>query len=55
MQGQMHVHVAELGLPVPLLGHFFRQLRADLGSGPCVFLKSSWQLPVNRGLFFPFL
>ncbi len=26
MQGQMHVHVTELDVPVPLLGHFFRQL-----------------------------
>ncbi|TKT06233.1 hypothetical protein E4U92_28350 [Streptomyces galbus] len=29
MQGQMHVHVTEIDLPVPLLGHFFRHLLAD--------------------------
>jgi hypothetical protein len=28
MQGQMHVHVTEMDLPVPLVGQFFRRLRA---------------------------
>jgi hypothetical protein len=28
MQGQMHVHVTEIDLPVPLVGHFFRHLLA---------------------------
>jgi hypothetical protein len=27
MQGQMHVHVTEMDLPVPLVGQFFRHLR----------------------------
>jgi hypothetical protein len=29
MQGQMHVHVTEIALPVPLLGHFFCHHRRD--------------------------
>ncbi|TLS42129.1 hypothetical protein FE633_32670 [Streptomyces montanus] len=28
MQGQMHVHVPQLDLPVPLLAHIFRRLLA---------------------------
>jgi hypothetical protein len=36
MQGQMHVHVTEMDLPVPLLGQFFRHLLAfSLPSLPC--------------------
>ncbi|OQR64707.1 hypothetical protein B6E66_07005 [Streptomyces maremycinicus] len=35
MQGQMHVHVTEMDPPVPLLGHFFRQLLAHQGHFPC--------------------
>ncbi|MYS55966.1 hypothetical protein GTW46_38960 [Streptomyces sp. SID6013] len=27
MQGQMHVQVTEMDLPVPLVGQFFRHLR----------------------------
>jgi hypothetical protein len=38
MQGQMHVHVTEMDLPVPLLGHFFRHLLAVQGHFPCFLL-----------------
>jgi hypothetical protein len=34
MQGQMHVHVTEMDLPVPLVGQFFRRLRAVFTSPP---------------------
>ncbi|MYR58120.1 hypothetical protein GTY54_18405 [Streptomyces sp. SID625] len=44
MQGQMHVHVTELGPPVPLTGHFFRHLldRRSPSSrlSLCAFLRS---------------
>jgi hypothetical protein len=33
MQGQMHVHVTEIDLPVPLVGQFFRHLRPSFTSG----------------------
>ncbi|RZB17972.1 hypothetical protein StrepF001_19565 [Streptomyces sp. F001] len=38
MQGQMHVHATELAPPVPLVGHFFRQLRAVRLSSACPLL-----------------
>ncbi|RDD89505.1 hypothetical protein DVZ84_11090 [Streptomyces parvulus] len=33
MQGQMHVHVTEMDLPVPLVGQFFRHFRLPFTSG----------------------
>ncbi len=33
MQGQMHVHVTEMDLPVPLVGQFFRHFRLPFISG----------------------
>ncbi|AZM76420.1 hypothetical protein D1J63_16660 [Streptomyces sp. KPB2] len=32
MQGQMHVQVTEMDLPVPLVGQFFRHLRLIFNS-----------------------
>jgi hypothetical protein len=49
MQGQMHVHVTEMDLPVPLVGQFFRPLRlffTPLGGRfravPCMILCVSF-------------
>jgi hypothetical protein len=39
MQGQMHVHVTEIDLPVPLLGHFFRHLLSRCLPTPSSFLR----------------
>lgn len=33
MQGQMHVHVTEMDLPVPLVGQFFRHFRLPFTPG----------------------
>ncbi|MFD4785643.1 hypothetical protein ACFWN1_00835 [Streptomyces sp. NPDC058459] len=38
MQGQMHVHAAEITLRVPLLGHFFRHPN---------FLRRQWYRPME--------
>jgi hypothetical protein len=49
MQGQMHVHVTEMDLPVPLVGQFFRHLRllfmstgVRFRSAACMILRVSF-------------
>lgn len=49
MQGQMHVHVTEMDLPVPLVGQFFRHLRLPFiffggwfRSAACMILRISF-------------
>ncbi|TRO61730.1 hypothetical protein E4K73_25845 [Streptomyces sp. IB201691-2A2] len=47
MQGQMHVHVPELDLPIPLLGHFFRDLLAAFLCLACLLLVDSCVSPLK--------
>ncbi|QIP71809.1 hypothetical protein EZV63_19775 [Streptomyces sp. VN1] len=49
MQGQMHVHVTEMDLPVPLVGQFFRHLHPRFPftgdrfrCTPCVIVRVSF-------------
>ncbi|AYN40119.1 hypothetical protein D9753_15710 [Streptomyces dangxiongensis] len=54
MQGQMHVHVTEMRLPVPLLGHFFCHLLDGSPRFPPEVPTSPAPDPATTAEVFPF-